>query len=187
MIANKTMFAGTATMLALSLSLAAAVDLKPQCRGLVIREYCGQELLPGMDSVVAHVLWKDLETADQKFDGPSWELMEKARKIPGIEIRLRILCGIHAPGFVKKLGGPGLSDLAHQIDCSQTGGIGLWNAHDTRGGTTPQYWLTEVLDQCEQLMAEVARRYENQPEVCEAVDSACMAMKVPTSGCSRRV
>jgi hypothetical protein len=127
-----------------------------------------------MDSVVAHVLWKDLETADQKFDGPAWEQIEKTRKIPGIKIRLRVMCGIHAPAFVKKIGGPGLSDPEHGVDCSKTGGIAVWNEHSRKPDSIPRFWLPEVLDQYEQLMTEVARRYENAPEICEVVASGAM-------------
>lgn len=161
-------------MLCLALNEAGAADLKPACRGLMIREYRGQELWPFMDSVVVHVLWKDLETADEKFAGPGWDLIEKTRKIPGIKIRLRVMCGIHAPVFVKQLGGSGLSDPVHGIDCSKTGGVALFNQHDKRGGSIPRYWIPEVLGQYEQLMIEVARRYEDAPEICDVVASGAM-------------
>jgi hypothetical protein len=151
-----------------------AADLKSACRGLMIRDYRGQELWPFIDSVVVQLGWRELETADEVFDGPGWAKIEQARKIPGIKIRLRILCGIQSPGFVKKLGGPGVSDPEHGTDASKTGGIAVWNRHDSKGGSIPRFWLPEVLAQYEQLMTEVARRYENATEICEVVASGAM-------------
>ena len=78
--------------------------------------------------------------------------------------------------FVKRLGGPGISAPEHNIDCSNTGGVAIWNPHDNVGGSIPRFWLPEVLDQYEKLMQEVARRYEGAPDICEVVDSACMTV-----------
>lgn len=158
----------------LSVLSAPAADLKPQCRGLMIREFHGGELQPYMDSAVVHVLWKDLEPADQKFEGPGWDLIEKMRKVPNLKIRLRVMCGIHAPTFVKQMGGPGISDPEHGIDCSKTGGIAVWNEHSRKPDSIARFWLPEVLAQYEQLMTEVARRYENAPEICEVVAGGAM-------------
>ena len=58
-----------------------------------------------------------LETADQQFDGPGWQKIDCIRQME-LKIRLRILAGVYAPQFVKRMGGPGLSDPEHQIDCS---------------------------------------------------------------------
>ena len=164
-------------MLALALNLAGAAELKPACRGLMIREYHPPEKpWPFIDSVVVQLGWDELETAAEKFDGPGWATIEQARKVPSLKIRLRILCGIHAPSFVKQLGGPGLSDPEHGTDCSQTGGIAVWNRHDSRSGSIPRFWLPEVLDRYERLMTEVAHRYEDTPEICEVVASGAMTV-----------
>ncbi len=151
----------------------ASTGLKGPCRGLMIREFSGKAEVPFIDSVVAHVLWRELETADGRFDGPGWEEIENARR-QGLKIRLRVMAGVHAPEFVKRIGGPGISDPEHGTDCSKTGGIAIWNRHDKRPGVIPRFWQPEVLDQYEQLMAEVARRYEGAPEIREVVASGCM-------------
>lgn len=127
-----------------------------------------------LDSVVVQVGWKELETADQQFDGPGWNKIEQIRKL-GLKIRLRLFAGVHAPSFVKRIGGPGVGDPEHNIDGSG-GGVAIWNRWDQRGGCIPRFWLPEVLDQYEQLMTEVAKRYENAPEICEVVNSACMTL-----------
>lgn len=151
-----------------------APALKEPCRGLMTRDSLPPAEWTFIDSVVVQVSWKDLETEDQKFEGPGWAQIEAARR-KGFKIRLRILCGIHAPAFVKALGGPGISDPEHGTDCSR-GGVAVWNRHDERGGSIPRFWLPEVLDQYEALMTEVARRYEDAPEVREVVDSGCMTV-----------
>ena len=162
-------------VLLFALNLADAADLKPACRGLMIRNYRpSEQTWPFIDSVVVDLGWDELETAADKFDGPGWATIEQACKVPGLKIRLRILCGIHAPNFVKQLGGPGLSDSEHGTDCSKTGGIAIWNRHDSRGGSIPRFWSPEVLDRYERLMTEVARRYENVPEICEVVATGAM-------------
>jgi len=152
------------------------VALKLACRGLMASGWGG---LPPADldfinCAAVNVPWSALETADQKFDGSGWEKIDAARQ-RGLRIKLRILCGIHSPDFVKKLGGEALSDPDHGLDASG-GGVAVWNDFSKRGGVIPCFWKPEVLDQYEQLMTEVARRYEDAPEVCEVVDSACMAV-----------
>lgn len=148
--------------------------LKPPCRGLMIRDCNGRPPMPFIDSVVVQVGWKDLERADQQFDGPGWSKIERIRQF-GLKIRLRVLAGVHAPSFVKGIGGPGISDPEHGIDCSE-GGIAIWNRWDQRGGCVSRFWLPEVLDQYEELMIEVARRYEAAPDICEVVNSGCMTL-----------
>jgi hypothetical protein len=167
-----------AGLIAVGLALiqtASAAHLKPHCRGLMLRDFSGPATIPFVDHAVVQVKWKDLEAVDQKFDGPGWEQIERARK-SGMKLRLRIFAGIHSPAFVIGMGGPGLSAPEHNIDCSKTGGIAVWNRHDQKGGRIPRFWLPEVLDQYEQLMTEVARRYDEAPEILEVVASGCMTV-----------
>jgi hypothetical protein len=154
-----------------------AAELKPACRGLMTSGWGGlpPANLPFVECAAVNVPWSALETADQRFDGPGWEKIEAARR-RGLRIRLRIFCGIHAPDFVKRLGGVALSDPEHKLDAEKSGGVAIWNEFSKRGGVTACFWRPEVMDQYEQLMTEVARRYEDAPEVCEVVDSACMTV-----------
>ena len=73
---------------------------------------------------VVQVTWRELEPAEGRFDGPGCEKVEQARH-QGFKIRLRILAGIHAPDFVKRLGGPGISDPEHKLDCTRSGGAAV--------------------------------------------------------------
>ena len=114
--------------------------LKGPCQGLMARDYPPPAGFPFLDNVVVQVTWYDLEPAEGRFDGPGWEKIEQAHR-QGFKIRLRILAGIHAPDFVKRLGGPGIAAPEHAIDCSQSGGIAVWNPHGERGGCIPRFWL----------------------------------------------
>jgi hypothetical protein len=146
--------------------------LKEPCRGLMTRQGAVPPGMPFIDSRVVQVSWSALEPADQQFTGPGWAQIEAARRQGG-KIRLRILAGVQAPAFVKRLGGVALSDPEHHTDASG-GGVAIWNRHDSRPGVTCCFWLPEVLDQYEQLMKEVARRYEDAPQIAEVVASGCM-------------
>src|SRR5690606_33576090 len=43
-------------------------------------------------------------------------------------------------------------------------------------GAVPRFWTAEVLDHYEQLMVEVARRYEPREDLCEVVASGAMTV-----------
>ncbi|MFZ5830873.1 MAG: hypothetical protein ACOY3P_12330 [Planctomycetota bacterium] len=157
------------------LSAARAAELKEACSGLMTRDSLPPQGWSFIDSAVVQVSWKDLEPEDQQFRGPGWETIERARR-SGVKLKLRVFSGVHAPAFVKRLGGPGISAPEHNIDCSKTGGVAIFNRHDKRGGVIPRFWLPEYLDQYEQLMTEVARRYDNAPEIHEVVASGAMTL-----------
>jgi len=156
--------------------IAMDVAFKPACRGLMDRDWRGATLPAWMDSAVVTVPWSDLHRADGDFTGPGWEVIDRACAVPGMRLRLRILCGVRAPDFVKRLGGPGIPDPEHGIGTVAGGGIAIWNAWDGAGGTVPRFWTDAVLDRYEALMTAVAQRYEDAPSLCEVVDAACMTM-----------
>jgi hypothetical protein len=170
----------TALLAALAVAPAGAAEpaaaLKPPCHGLMVRDLQpGQRLPDFIDSAVVQVDWAELEPKDQDFSGPGWAKIEAARHQCG-SLRLRIFAGTRAPVFVKRLGGPGISDPEHGTDATASGGIAIWNQWDKRGGTIPRCWESAFLDQYEELMREVARRYESAPEIAEVVASGCMTL-----------
>jgi hypothetical protein len=119
------------------------------------------------------ILWRDLEPADQSFTGPAWAQVDALMANPAVDgIRLRLLAGRHSPDFVKRMGGPGVSGQGY--DCSVSGGIAVHNPYDDTGGCVPRFWERAVLDQYEQVLREVARRYGDNPKLSEVVSSACM-------------
>ena len=161
--------------------------LKPSAKGLMTRAGLPPAEATYIDNGVVHVYWRDLERTDQNFDFPgnAWGEVAAA-KARGLKVRLRFYAGIHAPDFVKAMhplgkpfhlsepnpdGDPSTNDA---IDCSVTGGIAVYN--EPFGGCVPYFWTTPVLDQYQQLMQEVARRYDQTQagdHVLEVVASAC--------------
>lgn len=150
--------------------------LKPPCIGLMVRHYVPEAKLPEfMQTAVLEVKWAELEASDQDLHGQGWDRIEAARR-SGLRLRLRIFARTRSPVFVKRLVGSPISDEEHGTDATQTGGVAIWNLSARRGGTIHRFWEPVVLDQYDQLMREVARRYDDAPEVCEVVASGAMTL-----------
>jgi hypothetical protein len=168
---------------------AATSRLKPVIKGLMPRQgILAQDLThsdgkPIFDHAVVHLLWKDLEKKvlvgsrmQETFSTPETE-REWAKVADytskGISVRLRIMAGIHAPNFTK---GAGVSAPEH--DCS-AGGIALNNPVDDTWGCVPHFWTDGFLNQYQELMQEVSRRFDLTADgrlVLDVVDSACMTV-----------
>ena len=117
--------------------------------------------------------WAAFEPHDQTFDGPGWERISSVlRRYPKVKLRIRILAGRGSPRFVKKLGGPPIS--GPEKDCSDEGGIAIVQPSNNIASCVPYFWEDSVLDQYEELMTEVARRFEGNDRVLDVVNSACM-------------
>lgn len=184
---NKIFFVGFALLFALVGGLYLYVShaetaLKPPIKGLMFRDDLPpQDLVKKdgtliFDNSVVLLRWKDLEPADGVFSTEAWNKINDFTS-RGIRVRLRILAGIHAPDFVKQLGGPPVSGSG--IDCSRSGGIAVLNTVDNVGGCVARFWTDQYLLQYEQLMQEIARRFDGTPEgalVLDVVDSACMTI-----------
>lgn len=129
---------------------------------------------PYVDSVVAPVDWADLEASDQVFAGPGWSLINGLVTDPrGFKLRLRVYAGRYSPAWAKRLGGPTVSGGG--IDCS-AGGIAVTLANNPHGGCVPYFWSDEFLAQYEELVREIARRYEGVPAVLEMQAAGCMTI-----------
>jgi hypothetical protein len=155
------------------------VEVKPPWVGLGTRSTIPSTSLtttmPFIDHIVLNIPWADLESADQVFDGAGWQIIDQALADPrNFKLRLRITAGGSAPNWVKRLGHAPVS--APTFDCSTTGGIAIYNKHDDKWTCSAFFWTTPVLDEYEELMREVARRYEGNSRVLEVVNSACMTL-----------
>ena len=156
-----------------TLTVRVSSSLKPTCRGLMTRAGMPDSTTAYVDAAVAHVEWRALESSDQVFDGPGWAAIDRMVSA-GYATRIRVYAGISSPDFVKRLGHTPVS--AGGIDCSRTGGIAVVNPQSGIAQCSSFFWTAPALDEYEELMAEVARRYEGAPEVREVVDSACMTV-----------
>ena len=114
-----------------------------------------------IDNAVVMVNWSELEPVDQQFTGPGWKAIDQA-VATGMRLRLRIMAGIYSPDFVKALAG---------------GPIEIVNgSQPDHRGEVPRFWEPQVLDQYEELMREVARRYEKVETLAEVVASGAMTV-----------
>lgn len=161
---------------------ATMLTLKPRCRGIMTRDGLPRNdggLDSFIDSVVVKVHWQELENVKGTYAGPGWAKIDEALA-RGYRVRIRVLAGINAPDWAKKLGGPTLSlpaNGAHPaVDCSASGGIGVANTASDVYGCTTYFWDSKVQAAYEALMKEVAKRYDANDKVCEVVNSACMTV-----------
>ena len=154
--------------------------LKEIGAGLYLKDAMPSAGMDFIDHVVVTGDWTEFEQGDQNFTGPGWARLNEMLDNELVKVRLRIQAGRGAPRFVKKLGGPPVS--GDGVDCSEEGGVAIAkNATTGDGlakaasrGCVPYFWTDTVLGQYEQLMQEVARRYESNPRLLDVVDSACM-------------
>ena len=151
--------------------------LAPRVTGLMTRQGLPPAGWDLVDSAVIHVQWDELEGPDQVFDGPGWDVIDDAvADRRDLRLKLRVMAGVHAPAFVKALGGPAVPDPTRQLAC-EDGGIAVVNGFQPRWrGCVPYFWQDEALDQYDELMAEVARRYDDEEAVAAVVSSACMTV-----------
>lgn len=146
--------------------------LKRLAEGLYLTSGVSTEM-PFIDHLVIGTTWAALERRDQAFDGPAWDRIRRLmRREPDVKVRLRILAGRFAPPFVKQLGGPSIS--SEEKDCSREGGIAIVQPANGIASCVPYFWTDGVLRQYNELMTEVARRFDAHPRVLDVVNSACM-------------
>jgi hypothetical protein len=125
-----------------------------------------------------NVDWKDLEpdsAGNQHFTGndwtgPGWATITKAIQTvqanPNLKgIRLRIMAGQAAPNFV-------LGMCTRQVGCSA--GVSVLDPQHGTPYCVPCFWQGNYQKEYEELMREVARRFDGADEIREVVDSGCM-------------
>ena len=161
--------------------------LKPVCQGVMPEDYAGDAAAPSaysfMIDTVVQLQWAALQIADadagNAFPAAAWQPLEDALADPNVQgIRLRVLAGIHAPPFVKSMGGFAVSGQYNNqnIDCS-AGGIAVVDpAGNVTTGCVPAFWTKPVLDVYGQLLTHIANTYGSKSKLREVVDSACMTV-----------
>jgi hypothetical protein len=136
-------------------------DLKPSPAGLY---WVGgpQRSLPFIDHAVISSEWENLEPRDEDFSGPGWEAIDSALEAyPDYSFRLRIAMGQRAPDWVKAIDG---------------GCVGITHPASGTRACVPRFWTDAYLDEYEEIMAEIARRYDTDDQILDVVNSACMTI-----------
>jgi len=130
-------------------------SLKPNPVGLYMR---GNPARGGVHGIFVNVPWSALESADGSFVGTGWSQIRSALADPRANgVKIRVLAGKYAPGWLK-------------------GDVGSVRLHTRCCGsfTVPEYWTPEFQLQYQELMLELARRYDSNPKLLSVTDSACM-------------
>ncbi|HEX2235985.1 MAG TPA: malectin domain-containing carbohydrate-binding protein, partial [Actinomycetota bacterium] len=147
--------------------------LKEPGAGLYLTSKPPSESMSFIDHMIIGATWAELEPADGSFSGPGWTRIDSMlSNHPNMKFRLRIMAGRFAPSWLKKMSGPALSGSGR--DCSREGGIAIVQPSNNISSCVPYFWRDVALTEYEELMAEVARRYEAEPRVLDVVNSACM-------------
>jgi hypothetical protein len=134
--------------------ISVTTSLKPAPVGLYMSGHAAR----GVHGVFLNVPWSALENADQSFVGTGWSRIDSALAEPGTNgVKLRVMAGMYAPDWLKNEVG------SVRLDTRCCGSI-----------TVPEYWTPEFQLQYQQLMVELAGRYDSNPKLLSVTDSACM-------------
>jgi len=164
---NKT--AGGAGNVRVAYANADVWKLKPVISGAMTTGFKlpGSNVPAPVSYAALNVNWSDLEPTDQHFTGSNWSgagwttidnaiaTVRTSASLKGI--RLRVMAGADAPAFV-------MSSCKVAVTDPQNGNT----------NNVPCFWQASFQAQYEELMREIARRYDGVDEIREVVDSACM-------------
>ncbi|MDZ5621536.1 beta-galactosidase [Nocardioides sp. HM23] len=135
----------------------AAAGLKPALSGLVVTEPPALVTVPYAEFGTITTTWAEVEPDQGSFDFSAID--EVLTEHPDIRFRLRVRTGRDAPYWLKQA----------------TGGCITVHPSTENGATgcTAKFWNESFLDHYSVLMEEVARRYEEDPQVVDVANSAC--------------
>ena len=112
-----------------------------------------------VDNYVIHVLWKDLQpSAGGALDTKALDRALDEARDRGARTKLRVLAGVEAPGWAKRLTGSPV-----RMKDPTTG----------RAATIPRFWRGKFGAAYEELHEKLAARYDNDPALAEVVISRC--------------
>ncbi|WP_243057057.1 hypothetical protein [Nocardioides sp. SR21] len=138
---------------------AAPTRLKPLLTGVIDRNGPPPaDLSDVVDAYVVQVTWAQLQPKRRAFrPGVLDRAFEEASR-SGSRVKLRVLAGIHAPAWAKRLGGAP---------------VALHDPHDHQRGTVPRFWTGAFGSAYADLQQRLAKRYDADPTLAEVVVSRC--------------
>jgi hypothetical protein len=143
--------------------------VKPVIRGLVDRQgEPAKNMLSVVHAYVVKVNWADLQptpfgpiAADNAIDKAIARVRMPDYKAVGMVLKLRVLAGIGAPEWVKRLGGAPIPYNDNQDGAS------------VDGGTIGRFWTPEFGTAYQDLQTKLAAKYDDVPEIRELTVSRC--------------
>ena len=149
----------TSLVAAPSAQAAATTSVKPLLSGVLDRNGPPPDSLRDVvDAYVVQVSWSRLQPGRHRFRrGILDRALSRARRSDS-RVKLRVLAGVHAPGWAKRLGGAP---------------VPMRDPHDGQRGTVPRFWTTGFGTAYADLQRRLARRYDDNPVLGEVVISRC--------------
>jgi hypothetical protein len=145
----------TAENAALEARVAELTPLKPALRGLITTQPDYLDTIPYAEFGSMKLRWNSIEKSPGVYDFTALDATLAAH--PDIKFRVRFMAGIHSPEWVKDRSG---GAVYHQPD-QANGGTGY----------VPRFWTEAYYSDYMALMAAVADRYEDNPQVVEIPNS----------------
>jgi hypothetical protein len=138
---------------------AAQPSLKPLLHGLLDRDGPPPANLESVvKSYVLSFTWKELQPSDGALATAALDRALDDARDRGARVKLRILAGVDAPAWAKRLGGSP---------------IRLHDDHDGASGSVPRFWTPAFGAAYADLQARLADRYDADPALAEVVISRC--------------
>ena len=138
--------------------------VKPPITGLLHRSgFPATAAVAHLSGFVVNAYWRDLQPS---AGGPvvvpnaiDTALSQVRTRAPGLRIKVRIMAGTHAPEWAKNLGGPPVQ---------------MYEPVDGGEGTVPRWWAAEYRSAYAGLVAQLAARYDAEPEILDWTVSGAM-------------
>ena len=134
-------------------------SLKPLISGVVDRDGPPPAALAKIvDAYVVQVNWSRLQPKPHSFRSRVLDrALAKAHRSHS-QVKLRVLTGVHSPGWAKRLGGAP---------------VPMHDPHDGQSGTVPRFWTSRFGSAYADLQARLAQRYDRDAALREVVVSRC--------------
>ena len=111
-----------------------------------------------VDAYVLQVTWSQLQPSRAALRHRVLDRALRVAKRTGARVKLRVLAGVHAPGWAKHLGGPP---------------VRMRDPHDGSRGTVPRFWTRGFGTAYADLQRRLAHRYDRNRRLAEVVISRC--------------
>jgi hypothetical protein len=137
----------------------AVITPKPLLSGVLDRNGPPPDSLRDVvDAYVVQVTWSKLQPTRHSFRTRALDRAFRQARHSGSRVKLRVLAGVHAPGWAKRLGGAPVS---------------MRDPHDGQRGTVPRFWTASFGSAYADLQRRLASRYDDRPVLAEVVISRC--------------
>lgn len=138
---------------------AGAEEVKPLLSGVVDRDGPPPSSRADVvDGYVIQVTWSQLQPRRGALRHRVLDRALRDAKQRGARVKLRVLAGVHAPDWAKRIGGPP---------------VPMRDPHGGRNGTVPRFWTRDFGSAYADLQRRLAQRYDANGRLVEVAVSRC--------------